>query len=129
MSRIRSSRTTPELAVRRVLKSLGVRYSANQKGLKGTPDIALRKERLAIFVHGCFWHRHRCRFGKATPATRPEFWRKKFEGNVERDRAALATLKKLGWRTLVIWECHSRKLRQVENKLTAALTASSRPPR
>jgi DNA mismatch endonuclease (patch repair protein) len=105
MSGIRGRNTKPEVTLRHALHALGLRYRLHSKALPGKPDLVLPRFRAAVFVHGCFWHRHEgCRF-TTTPATRPEFWSEKFEGNVERDRRNLEALQKSGWRTAVVWEC------------------------
>lgn len=108
MSRIRSKDTTPEMVVRRLVHGLGYRYRLHGRDLPGRPDLVFRSGRKAIFVHGCFWHRHRCPNGRATPKTRPEFWQAKFLGNVTRDAAARRALLRDGWRVLVVWECETR---------------------
>jgi DNA mismatch endonuclease, patch repair protein len=108
MAGIRGKDTKPEMLVRRCLTAAGARYRLHRRDLPGAPDIALPGAKVAIFVHGCFWHvHHGCRFA-ATPATRPEFWRAKLQGNVERDEGAIARLAMLGWRVLVVWECATR---------------------
>ena len=106
----RSKDTKPELALRRALWGSGLRgYRKNVRKLPGTPDIVYGPKRVAIFVHGCFWHVHEgCRLA-ATPSTRPEFWRAKLGRNVERDSDAIAMLAMLGWRVLVVWECSTRR--------------------
>lgn len=104
MAGIRSKNTTPELAVRRELHRRGFRFRLHSKGLPGRPDIVLSKYRAAIFVNGCFWHRHQCRLFK-WPSTDTRRWREKLEANVVRDAENLASLGRQGWRTLVIWEC------------------------
>src|SRR5690348_5782488 len=104
MSRIRGKDTKPELIVRSVLHRMGFRFGVHDKSLPGCPDIVLRARNAVIFVHGCFWHRHDC--GKAyLPKTRRRFWRRKFEGNVSRDKRNLSELKADGWKTMIIWEC------------------------
>ncbi|NEX92973.1 very short patch repair endonuclease [Caulobacter sp. 17J65-9] len=110
MAGIRGRDTTPELLIRRALHRAGFRFRLNVRSLPGTPDIVLPKYRAAIFIHGCFWHRHEgCRYA-THPATRPEFWAQKFQQNVERDARARALLKQAGWRVATIWECGTRKL-------------------
>ncbi len=105
MSGIGAKDTKPELALRRALHARGYRYRLHDKRLPGKPDIVLPRYKAVIFVHGCFWHRHpNCRYA-TTPATRPEFWAKKFRGNVERDKRNQAALTDLGWRVAVVWEC------------------------
>ena len=118
MSGIRGRHTRPELAVRAWLHAQGFRFRLHRKDLPGSPDIVLPKHRVAIFVNGCFWHRHAgCRFA-TTPATRAEFWAKKFEANVLRDRRNQQALLANGWRVLVIWECG---LRRSENLLAISV--------
>lgn len=105
MSRIRGANTKPELAVRSMLHRMGYRFRISNKTLPGRPDIVLPKYRAVIFVHGCFWHRHQgCKYAY-TPKSRLDFWGRKFEGNVMRDKNNLSLLKKTGWLPLVVWEC------------------------
>lgn len=105
MANIRGRDTKPEVMVRRMLHKRGFRFLLHDKRLPGRPDIVLPKYRAAIFVHGCFWHRHEgCRFC-TTPATRPSFWRDKFESNVARDAKHVELLLASGWRVATIWEC------------------------
>nr|WP_244616617.1 very short patch repair endonuclease [Youhaiella tibetensis] len=105
MSRIRGGDTKPELRLRSLLHRAGYRFRLHAKDLPGKPDIVLPRFRTAIFVNGCFWHRHPgCRFA-TTPSTRPEFWQTKFNGNVERDARNQATLEAAGWQVMVVWEC------------------------
>jgi DNA mismatch endonuclease (patch repair protein) len=109
MSRIRSKDTNPELAVRRLLHSLGYRFRLHRRVLPGTPDIVLPGRGAVIVVHGCFWHGHDgCRLA-AKPATRPEFWSAKIAANKRRDRLAIGRLRRLGWRVMVVWECAARR--------------------
>jgi DNA mismatch endonuclease (patch repair protein) len=107
MSGIRGRNTRPELVVRKALSAAGLRYRLHSRNLPGRPDIALGNSRCAIFVHGCFWHRHPgCKFAY-TPKSNVQFWLKKFGENVRRDKLAKAALRKAGWRVLVIWECQT----------------------
>lgn len=109
MAGIRAKSTKPELVVRRFLHANGLRYSLNVSRLPGSPDIVLRRYRMAIFVHGCFWHRHPgCRYA-ATPATRTAFWLEKLENNRERDLRVQKDLLLSGWRVGVVWECALKK--------------------
>lgn len=108
MAAIRSTNTRPEMRVRSALHALGYRFRLHRKDLPGRPDIVLPKYRTVIFVHGCFWHCHRCKYGSVTPATRAGFWAAKRGGNVARDRRHRAALRKLGWRVCVVWECEVR---------------------
>lgn len=108
MAGIRGRDTKPELQVRRYLHSRGFRYRLHVGTLAGKPDIILPKYRLAIFVHGCFWHRHRgCRYA-TNPEQNREKWATKFRENIERDEKQVRQLIGLGWRVLVIWECALR---------------------
>ncbi|KQW57069.1 very short patch repair endonuclease [Variovorax sp. Root411] len=108
MAAIGPANTAPELSVRRYLHGTGLRFRLHDGRLPGKPDIVLPRHRVAIFVHGCFWHRHSgCRLA-TTPASNPDFWEKKFCGNVERDAAKSALLERLGWTVLTIWECEAR---------------------
>lgn len=105
MSRIRNRDTLPELFVRSFLHRVGLRFRTNVAGLPGRPDVAIASTRDAIFVHGCFWHRHdACPFA-AHPKSNSQFWVDKFKTNVERDRRAVESLAELGWKSHVIWEC------------------------
>jgi DNA mismatch endonuclease (patch repair protein) len=108
MRRVRRKDTPQELEVRRMLYGMGYRYRINVKGLPGTPDIAIRSRRKAIFVHGCFWHRHNC-YLATTPKTSVEFWQTKFEQNVERDKRNERMLKTLGWTVMTVWQCQLEK--------------------
>ncbi len=104
MSKIRGKDTRPEMVVRRWLWANGYRYRLHRKDLPGRPDIVLPKYHAVIFVHGCFWHRHGCKYS-TFPSTRQNFWQTKFEGNVQRDKDNQARLTSQGWRVFVLWEC------------------------
>lgn len=117
MAAIRGKDTAPEIGVRKLLHSLGYRFRLHRSDLPGKPDIVLKKYRTVIFVHGCFWHCHDCRFGSVTPATRAEFWSAKRQSNVDRDRRNRKALKALGWRALVVWECEMKSLETVKRRL------------
>ncbi len=108
MSRIRGRNTKPEYIVRSILHRMGYRFTVNgpkNRKLPGKPDIVLPKYKTVIFVHGCFWHRHKGCRKTTTPSTRKEFWKQKFASNVKRDRRNIQGLKKKGWQVIVIWEC------------------------
>ena len=108
MSHIRSNNSKPEEIVRKYLFSKGLRYRKNVRTLPGKPDIVLRKYKTVIFVNGCFWHKHDCgRF--AMPSSNTDYWTKKINGNVERDKANAKLLELQGWKVLVIWECQLKK--------------------
>lgn len=117
MARIRGRDTAPELAVRRIAHRMGLRFRLHRKDLPGRPDLVFPKYRLAVFVHGCFWHRHEgCRYA-STPKSRTAFWTEKFAANVERDSRQEAALTTLGWRVLVIWQCETSDEAAVERTL------------
>lgn len=103
MSGIRGKNTKPELLIRKALHARGFRYRLHCD-LPGKPDICLSKHRAVVFVHGCFWHGHKCHLFK-WPSTRPEFWRAKIDRNVEVDKAAMVRLHGADWRVAVVWEC------------------------
>jgi DNA mismatch endonuclease, patch repair protein len=108
MAAVRGTNTKPELRVRSLLHRMGLRFRLYAKDLPGKPDIVLRSRRVAIFVHGCFWHSHTCKHGRQIPATRAEFWHAKRDSTVHRDARNLERLQSLGWRALVIWECQTK---------------------
>jgi len=110
MSKIRNKDTKPEVYLRKLLFSKGYRYRIAEKSVPGHPDIFLRKYNTAIFVHGCFWHRHEgCKYAYV-PKSRVEFWQKKFDDNVRRDAVVRQELQKRGIKCLIIWECTIRKM-------------------
>ena len=109
MKRVRRSDTAPELKLRKALHRQGLRYVIGDKRLPGSPDIVLPKHRAVVFVHGCFWHGHDCRQGRA-PSTKQEFWGPKIEGNRRRDESKRAQLEELGWRVFTVWECEFKRL-------------------
>lgn len=121
MSAVRGRDTKPEMIVRRLLHRMNYRFRLHRKDLPGSPDIVFGRRRKAIFVHGCFWHRHPGCSKASTPKKRVEFWAEKFDRNVERDRAAETELQQAGWKILVIWECETRFLEPLEKKLKAFL--------
>ena len=117
MSAIKSKNTKPEIAVRKVLHSMGYRFRLHSKDLPGSPDIVLPKYKTVIFVHGCFWHRHKnCKYA-TTPKTREEFWNNKFKSNIERDLEIHEKIKNLNWRSVVIWECETKNMKNLRDKI------------
>ena len=117
MSRIKNRDTKPELIVRSLLHRRGYRFRLHRKDLPGSPDIVLPKYKTVIFVHGCFWHRHKgCRYAY-NPKSRVDFWQDKFKKNVQRDRKVQAVLIQLGWQVHVIWECETKKTEVLEKIL------------
>lgn len=121
MAAIHGKDTGPEWIVRRLLTAMGYRYRLHGRGLPGRPDLVFASRRAVVFVHGCFWHRHACRYGRTMPNTRRAFWCAKFAGNVERDRRAVRALKRDGWRVLVVWECQTKDLDRLRERLAAFL--------
>ena len=122
MAAIRGKDTKPEMVVRRILHRLGFRYRLHRKDLPGKPDIVFSRLRKIIFVHGCFWHMHDCRYGKVVPATNSEFWSKKRSENADRDLRNRTALENAGWQVSVIWECETKKTECLEEKLEKLLT-------
>ena len=107
MQAVRSRNTGPETAVRQFLHRVGCRFRLHVRSLPGSPDLVLKRYQTAIFVHGCFWHRHpECR-RTTTPKSRHSFWEAKFEANVKRDAAADEALEAQGWWVVVVWECRT----------------------
>ena len=105
MSAIKSKNTKPEIKVRKVLHLMGYRFRLHRKDLPGSPDIVLPKYKTVIFVHGCFWHRHKnCKYA-STPKTRQEFWEAKFRENINRDKLNQENLSSKGWKIIIVWEC------------------------
>jgi len=105
MSRIQGKNTAPELALRKVLHRLGLRYRLHRAGLPGSPDLVFPRYKAVVFVHGCFWHRHAGCTIATTPKSNTAFWLEKFEKNVARDTRVTAQLEEQGWRVFVVWEC------------------------
>ena len=127
MAGIRSSDTKTERLVRSMLHRMGYRFTLRNRKLPGSPDIVLPRYRTAVFVHGCFWHRHPGCSKATTPATRAEFWQQKFAANVARDARAVRELDELGWRVITVWECELRNPESVIDLLRQSLR-SERPP-
>lgn len=128
MGRIRGKDTTPEMAVRSALHRLGYRFRLHGRGLPGRPDVVLRRYRTVVFVHGCFWHRHKHCSNCTTPTANRDFWVRKLEGNAARDRVHARTLRKLGWRVLVVWECETEKagfLGRLERRVARAAASGT----
>lgn len=117
MSRVRQRGTKPELAVRAVARSVGLYYRTRNGDLTGSPDLANRRRKWAIFVNGCFWHRHDGCSKATTPKANRDFWLAKFARNVQRDRNARLELRRRGYRVLVIWECQVPNSRALYSRL------------
>lgn len=109
MAGIKGKNTTPEVLLRKALHGAGFRFRLHAAKLPGRPDIVLPKYRAAIFVHGCFWHRHDGCRNASVPKTNAAFWKEKFQRNVARDATNRTDLKEAGWRVAIIWECAIRK--------------------
>lgn len=124
MSRVRSVDTKPEMLVRRALWRAGLRYRLHDRKLPGRPDIVFRSKRIAIFVHGCFWHGHEGCPRHRIPKTRSDWWAAKIARNKERDRAALGAFAAIGWRVIVLWECELSE----QGKLEGVVQAIKNPP-
>ncbi len=125
MALIQGKNTKPELAVRRLVHGMGYRYRLHAPELPGRPDLVFRPRRKAIFVHGCFWHRHddpTCKLARL-PRSRLDFWKTKLEGNRARDARVVAELGSLGWATLVLWECQIKTRASLEATITEFLGA------
>jgi len=116
MSHISGKETKPEILVRRFLFANGFRFRKNVKDLPGKPDIVLPKYKIAIFIHGCFWHGHTCKRG-ALPTTNIEFWKIKIDGNIERDKRDVSELEKRGWKVIVIWQCEIQSVQLRQKRL------------
>lgn len=122
MGRIRSKNTAPELMVRRMLREAGFcGYRLHRKELPGKPDIAFIGKRKAIWVHGCFWHRHDCKTGRREPKSNRDYWIPKFERNRQRDAANQAEMTRLGWVVLTVWECELKERQALKEKLARFL--------
>lgn len=114
MSRIKNRDTKPEITVRSLLHRMGYRFRLHRKDLPGKPDIVLPKYNTVIFVHGCFWHRHKnCHFAY-TPKSNITFWTEKFEKNIRRDAKNKAELENLGWNVRIIWECEANNQKNLK---------------
>ena len=121
MSAVGQRDTKPEMLVRRLLHSMNYRYRLHRKDLPGRPDIVFGGRRKAIFVHGCFWHRHPGCSKASSPKTRADFWAEKFDRNVERDQQVERRLADVGWQSLIVWECETRTPDALSRKLRAFL--------
>jgi DNA mismatch endonuclease (patch repair protein) len=121
MSRIRGKGTKPELLVRSAAHRLGYRYRLHVRSLPGSPDLVFPRRKLALFVHGCFWHRHEDCPYCYVPKSNIQFWREKFRINVQRDKRARTGLEEMGWRVAVVWECETTDSDSLRRKLKGLL--------
>ena len=124
MRAVKSRDTAPERAVRKIVHRMGYRFSLRRNDLPGKPDLAMPKYRVAIFVHGCFWHGHRCARGAREPKTNVAYWRAKVARNRARDVRVRAELRRRGWRVLTIHECQLRRAAAVARRIAALLSAA-----
>ncbi len=125
MRRVKGRDTAPELKVRRLLTTLGARYRLHRGDLPGKPDIVMAGRRLAIFVHGCFWHGHDCARGARAPKSNHDYWQRKIGRNRERDVASRAALQAAGWRVETVWECEMKDEATLRGRLEAVLQAAA----
>jgi DNA mismatch endonuclease (patch repair protein) len=124
MSRIRGKDTTPELFVRSIVHRLGFRFRIHNRNLPGKPDIVLPRHKKIIFIHGCFWHMHKCKYGRVKPATNASFWKTKRKGTVIRDKVNINKLKRDGWKVLVMWECEIHSTQKIQSKIVKFMHSS-----
>jgi len=117
MGRVRQSGTAPEMTIRRAVSTLGLRYTVRNRDLPGSPDLANRSRRWAIFVHGCYWHRHEGCHKATTPRTNTDFWLEKFSRNRARDEAARIELERRGYRVLTFWQCDVEENNAIASRL------------
>ena len=114
MSKIKNRDTKPELKVRSLCHQMGLRFRLHHKELPGKPDLVFPKHNTVIFVHGCYWHSHSCKYGTVQPKTNAEFWQDKRSKTIDRDQTNTKNLNELGWKVLIYWEC---EVRSSEEKL------------
>ena len=117
MSAVKGKNTSPERLVRSLAHRLGYRFCLNIRRLPGTPDLVFFSRCKAVFVHGCFWHGHSCKRGRRLPEANAAYWLEKISRNKARDRRDRKRLNRLGWKTLVIWECELRQEQRVAERL------------
>lgn len=127
MSRIRARDTQPEIIVRRLLHAAGYRFRLHRRDLPGKPDLVFAGRRKVVLVHGCFWHRHNCQFGRVKPRTNAAFWEAKRNRNVERDRLVGEELRAGGWQIYIVWECEIKALEPLMRRLRRFLGPLDRP--
>ncbi|PZR35603.1 very short patch repair endonuclease [Caulobacter segnis] len=125
MARVKSKDTSPERTVRRILTGLGARYRLHRKDLPGSPDIVMPGRKLAVFVHGCFWHGHDCARGARVPKANRDYWLAKVARNRARDDQAQSALRDGGWRVEIVWECELKDKERLAQRLVERLA----PPR
>lgn len=124
MSRIRDRDTHPERMVRSIIHGMGYRFRLHDKRLSGRPDIVLRRLNKLVFVHGCFWHIHKCKYGCVKPSTNSDFWKNKREGNKQRDKAIQRKLRLAGWSVLIVWECELQDTKRLIKRIRKFLSTN-----
>lgn len=127
MSRIKGCNTGPERIVRSILHRMGYRFRLYRKDLPGKPDITLPKHKTVVFVHGCFWHRHKGCKDATMPKTRRIFWQNKLQSNAARDRIKQRSIRHLGWRVIIVWECETKMQAKLVSRLSRLLIAANYP--
>lgn len=123
MRAVKSRDTTPELAVRKLVHGMGYRYRLYRENLPGKPDLVFAGRKKVVFVHGCFWHQHDCARGARTPKSNQDYWIPKLDRNQRRDRQVRSQLRRLGWKSLVIWECQTKNPKKLANRIKSFLEA------
>jgi DNA mismatch endonuclease (patch repair protein) len=121
MSKVKRENTKPERTLRSLLHKQGYRFRIHRRDLPGKPDVVLPKYKSVIFVHGCFWHRHPGCVKASLPSTNTDFWEKKFEKTITRDKENIIKLRQMGWRVIVVWECELKNPERVVEKLDILL--------
>ena len=124
MSRIKSKNSKPEMIVRKLCHKLGLRFRLHQKIGLTRPDLIFKKFDSVIFVNGCFWHSHDCKYGTVIPKTNSRFWHEKRKKTIERDKKNIQTLHENSWKVVVIWECDIKKMDLIEKKIFSAFRQS-----
>lgn len=125
MRLIKSKNTVPELTVRKLCRELGFSgYRIHRKSIPGSPDISFVGRKKAIFVHGCFWHGHQCKYGNRPPKSNQNYWQSKIEKNMQRDAHNLSTLETAGWAILVVWECELKNRVALSSRIMSFLAQS-----
>jgi len=123
MRAVKSKDTRPELMVRSLIHGLGYRFRLHRRDLPGTPDLAFPSRRLALFVHGCFWHGHDCKRGARMPKANNGYWVAKIDRNRQRDREAQLALESMGWGSCILWECELRDQENLRAKVIELMSA------
>ena len=123
MRAVKSRDTTPELAVRKLVHGMGYRYRLYRENLPGKPDLVFAGRKKVVFVHGCFWHQHNCARGARTPKSNQDYWIPKLDRNQRRDRQVRSQLRRLGWKSLVVWECQTKNPKKLANRIRSFLEA------